>query len=143
MSGENKTPEAPKVGDGATFQIYTDVLACTVVHVSKSGKQVTLQEDHAELLNGFGSGEPDALQFTPGGFCGHTSGTQRYRFSPNPEGRLIKVSLRTVKVRFWNTESRQFSYETRTVWKQCGHRTKSPGCIARFNGRYKYHDYNF
>lgn len=83
-----------KVGDGAAVAFYSDIHACTVIAVSKDGKKITVQADKATLLNGFKSGEPDALQFSPGGFCGHTSGTQRYAFEANPEGKTYEFSLR-------------------------------------------------
>ncbi len=84
----------PTVGMGATIYGYTDHKAATVIAVSKSGKQVTLQEDTATLLNGPTSGAPDALKFSPGGFFGHTSGIQRWETKPNPEGATRKFSLR-------------------------------------------------
>jgi len=39
------------------------------------------------------SGEADALEFHPGGFVGHTSGTQRYAFEPG-DGERLRFSLR-------------------------------------------------
>ena len=130
----NDSYETPKVGQGATFCTYTDCKACTVIKVSRSGKQVTLQRDKATLLNGPTSGEPDALVQIPGGFAAHTSGTQRYSYEPDPDGKIIKVSKRTYK----NGHG-----ETIVVWKEVGHRTNSPGCTATFNGRHEYYDYNF
>lgn len=83
-----------KVGQGVTVQRYSDRQACTVVQVSSSGKTFWAREDHCRLLNGVNSGEIDALQFEPGGFSGHTSGAQRWETTPNPQGTLIRVSLR-------------------------------------------------
>lgn len=37
----------PLLGQGATIQMYTDRLACTVVKVSKSGRKIWIQEDKA------------------------------------------------------------------------------------------------
>ncbi len=85
---------APEVGMGATTYQYSDRKAWTVMKVSPSGKTVTLQRDTAKLLNGYQSGEEDALKFYPGGFAGHTAGNQRYEYSPNPEGETCKATLR-------------------------------------------------
>lgn len=82
------------VGMGATIHGYSDSYACTVIEFSANGKRVKVQEDEATLLNGFNSGEPDALQFEQGGFCGHTSGTQRWECKPNPKGAIRTFSLR-------------------------------------------------
>jgi hypothetical protein len=119
----------PKVGEGATFTVWTDSYACTVEAVSKSGTRATLRRDKATLLNGFKSGEADALTFTPGGFAGHTSGSQRYKYERDPDGQVIKVSRRV--------------RNGQLVWKQVGSRTSSPGGFATFGGRHESYDYNF
>ncbi len=126
----------PKVGDGATYTLYTDRYACTVIAVSKSGKKVTLQRDHATLLNACNSGEPDALEFSPGGFCGHTSGTQRFSYAPNPNGEKFVVSFR-------GYTDATYNYQPRPIWKLVGHATRSPGCSARFGERAEHYDFNF
>jgi predicted metal-dependent phosphoesterase TrpH len=41
----------PRVGDGATYTLWTDSHACTVIAVSASGKRVTLQRDKATIIN--------------------------------------------------------------------------------------------
>jgi hypothetical protein len=127
---QNRNLDTPKVGDGATFRVWSDCHACTVVAVSKSGLKVTLQRDTATLLNRHGSGEPDALQFEPGGFVGHTSGVQRYRYEPNPNGSLIVVSRRVLK-------------NGQVVWKQVGCSTNVQGAVATFGVRREHYDYNF
>lgn len=66
----------PKVGDGATLQMYTDRHACTVIAVSPSGKQVTLQEDTATRTDKNGMSE-----------C------QSYTFARNPNGKVHVVRL--------------------------------------------------
>lgn len=86
--------DAPVVGAGATEYCWSDVHAYTVIAVSKSGKRCTVQRDKARLLNGVSSSEPDALQFEPGGFFGHTSGRQRWEIERDPEGQTIEISLR-------------------------------------------------
>jgi hypothetical protein len=127
MADQNETP---KVGDGATFTIYSDRHACTVIEVRRNGREVVLQRDKVTLLNGLNSGEADALESTPGGFAHHVSGKQRYSYEPNPNGETYKVSRRTLK-------------NGNVVWKQVGHPTKSPGCSASFSGRHEHYDYNF
>ena len=118
-----------KVGDLATYTIWTDAKAGRIVAVSQSGNRVTWQEDKATLLNGVNSGEPDALEFSPGGFVGHTSGRQRWQCEPNPEGRKQDFSRRVLKSGWW-------------VWKGVGERTSSPGGYLS-PGQHPYHDFNF
>jgi len=81
-----------KVGDGATQLHYSDAEACTVIAVTP--KSVTVRKDKQTLLNGTGSGEPDALKFTAGGFCGHTSGKQRWAYEPDANGSVTVFRLR-------------------------------------------------
>lgn len=114
-----------KVGDKATYCLYTDCDAGYIVYVSKSGRTVKFQEGRAFLLNGPDSGEPDALQFSPGGFFGHTSGEQRWKIEEDSQGRILKFSLR--KTGFW---------------KLNGHGGKSPGC-GLIEGHHHHYDYNF
>lgn len=65
------------IGDGATIQWWTDRTACTVIAVSTSGRQVTVQEDLATRIDSNG-----------------LSDTQTYRYQPNPKGRIWRFSLR-------------------------------------------------
>lgn len=81
----------PVVGEGVTLCGYSDRHAFTIVSVSKSGKSFKAQRDTAKLQNGAASGAPDALHFSPGGFVGHTSGTQRWEYAPNPEGQIVTI----------------------------------------------------
>lgn len=129
MTNTNQVHEldTAKVGDGATFTLYTDSNAATII--ARTATTITLQFDKAELLNGFDSGEEDALQFAPGGFVGHTSGRQRWAHERDPEGRIVKVSRRVLR----NGAVR---------WVQVGHGTRSPGCSATA-GRHHFHDFNF
>ena len=95
MTTESNASEiVPVVGMGATEYGYSDTYAHTVIAVSKSGKRCTVQRDKATLLNGAMSGEPDALQFYPGGYVGHTSGRQRWEIERDPEGKTMVLSLR-------------------------------------------------
>ena len=117
--------EQIKVGDGATIVGWSDRHAATVVEVSKNGRQVTLQEDKATLLNGATSGEPDALVVTPGGFACHTEGTQRWGLQRDPEGRRMRFSLRK-----------------NGAWVMVGESLKG-GQRARIGERHHYYDFNF
>ena len=128
-SAKKTLDNVPKVGDAASFRLWTDVEACTVIAVNKNGREVVLQVDDAKLLNGADSGEPDALQFTPGGFVGHVSGTQRYEYTRNPNGRTIVVTRRSIG--------------DKTVYKKVGTRTNERGGVATFGERRKHYDYNF
>lgn len=111
-----------KAGDGATIHLYSDSHAYTVIAVSKGGKKITLQRDKCKLLNGASSGEKDALTFTPGGFCGHTSGVQRWDMQPDPNGGVTVATLRK--------DGR---------WRQRGCRTS--GRVTA--GRHEHYDYNY
>jgi hypothetical protein len=127
MSNETQTPN---VGDGATYRMWTDCYACTIIEVCKNGRELVLQRDKSTLLNGAGSGEPDALGFTPGGFVGHTSGEQRYRYERNPDGEIIRVSKRTRK-------------NGQVEWVKVGQATKTQGGRARVGVRHEHYDFNF
>ena len=41
------TPETVKVGDGVTFGVGSDRVACTVTHVNASGKTIRFTRDNA------------------------------------------------------------------------------------------------
>lgn len=84
--------EGFQIGDGATYAGWSDSKAGTII--AKTAKTITWQEDKWTLLNGIHSGAEDALEFSPGGFCGHTSGIQRYAYEQNPTGAIVKFTLR-------------------------------------------------
>lgn len=115
-----------EVGDHCTYRIHTDCRAQVVIEVSPNGKTIKVQECNAKLLNGAGSGEPDALNFSPGGFFGHTSGEQRWEITPNEKGAITKVTFRDKSAR----------------WKSVGHGAFSPGCEVS-GGWSHYYDFNF
>lgn len=118
----------PVVGGGANAYGYSDVMAYTVVSVNKTGTVAVIQRDKATLLNGFNSGAADALHFEPGGFCGHTSGQQRYSYERDPNGETIRVTLRT-KGKFAGT------------WRSPG--SNSGAMRIRFGERREHYDFNF
>jgi hypothetical protein len=123
LTADDLPKPAAAVGVGASWTGYSDRYAGTIVKVT--AKTIQAQEDKAELLNGFKSGEPDALTFTPGGFCGHVEGVQRYAYTPDPDGEIVTFTLRSN-----------------------GHWVKSKtaannGPRLRIGTRNKHHDYNF
>ena len=66
-----------EVGGGATIQHWTDRTACTVIKISKSGKTVWMQEDHAKRVDNNGM-----------------SDQQEYEYSCDPNGKIYKATLR-------------------------------------------------
>ena len=123
-----------KVGDGVTLCGYSDREAYTVIAVTP--KTITIQRDKATLLNGFDSGEPDALQFSPGGFCGHTYGQQRYSYERNPNGSIGKCHMRKRPTLVW-TKGEDGRYSDVPT---ADFRHGSSRVVA---GRSEYYDYNF
>lgn len=135
-----KTIELPqvenpfKVGDGVTLCFYSDRDAYTVIAVT--AKTITIQRDKATLLNGFESGEPDALQFSPGGFCGHTSGQQRYSYERDEKGSILKCHMKKRPMMVW-TRGEDGKYSDVPT---ADFRNGSARIIA---GRHEHYDYNF
>lgn len=112
-----------KIGDGATYRMYTDCMACTIISVAPN--KIIVQRDKATLLNGIKSGEPDALEFEPGGFCGHTSGRQRYAYAPDANGAKYT-----------------FTRRKNGRWKLAGTGMNEQGSVLS-EGRNEYYDFNF
>jgi hypothetical protein len=67
------------VGKGATYRVWTDTHACTVIAVSRNGKVVTVQEDKATRIDTNGLSE-----------------SQTYTYERDPNGTIHKFSLRAV-----------------------------------------------
>jgi hypothetical protein len=67
----------PKTGDGCCYHIGTDRYPYTVIKVSESGKTIWIQEDEFNLVKGSRQSEQ-----------------QKYEFTPNPNGRIMKVTRR-------------------------------------------------
>lgn len=140
-------PEADRlnVGDAVTHTVHTDSRAGHVVKVSKNGRTVWVQEANQTLLNGINSGEADALQFSPGGFSGHTSGEQRWKVEANPEGHVAKFTARPIQRREYvrDADGRMIQeLVTEWRWKLAGHPTNSPGNNLGRGARPHY-DFNF
>lgn len=119
--------DAPKfkVGDGASWTLYTDTHAGFIIEVSANGETVKWQAATATLLNGANSDAADKLEFSPGGFVGHTSGIQRYDIKPNPAGEIQTFTLRD-----------------NGRWVLAGHGAKQRG-NSLSPGLREHYDYNF
>lgn len=84
-----------KVGDPVTHHMYSDSNAGWVSAVSRNGRQVEVELARAQLLNGPDSGAPDALKFSPGGFCGHMSGNQRWLLTRDEHPKKLVFTKRS------------------------------------------------
>jgi len=115
------------VGDGATACGYSDNKAATIV--ARTAKTITIQYDKATILNGPNSGEADALVATPGGFCAHVSGTQRWATERDENGSKDVYSLRKTR-----------TGAKRWVLKGAG---ANQSGVSLIEGRSHYYDYNF
>lgn len=71
--------------NGATINYYTDRQACTVI--AQTERTITVREDKAEL-------DKTSVTFHIGGFAAHVTGTQKWAYTPDPEGRVHKFSKR-------------------------------------------------
>ena len=118
---------ALSVGDGVSVSLWTDVDACTIT--KKTPLTMTLRCDNARLLN------RDELRFSPGGFLAHCDNQelQRYEYTPNLDGNVIKITLR----RWKDAEGNE-----RRAWKRAGTGTFERGGTA-YVGRRTFHDFNF
>lgn len=119
-----------KVGDGATINMHSDRQACTIV--KRTEKKIWVQRDKATLMNGVNSGAEDALKFAPGGFCGHTSGTQRWKYEADTTGTIACYSRREV---VYSDGSPRIKYV------RVGEAVRNGETITA--GRHEHYDYNF
>lgn len=77
LAGNSRYPQ-PEPGMGATILMWTDRHAATIVAVSPSGKQVTIQEDKATRTDNLGM----------------TDSGQNYTYEPNPNAPHRVYTLR-------------------------------------------------
>lgn len=105
-----------QVGDGATYCLWSDRYACTVV--ARTAKTLTLRRDKAKLKD---SWKPE---FVVGGFSAHCTNNeeQEWEYEPDPDGELFKAH--------WS--------EKRGGWQ-----SGSDGSCIVIRGRHEYYDYNF
>jgi hypothetical protein len=115
------------IGDGVSVSAWSDIAAYTIV--KKTAKTMTLRGDEATLIN------RDALRFHAGGFAAHCENQrdQRYSYEPDPQGEVLKISLRC-----WTDEDGN----ERRKWKKVGNATFQMGGNA-YAGRRAYRDFNF
>lgn len=116
-----------EVGEFVTYCGYSDREPYEVVKIGKN--RLTTRRAKTTLLNGVGSGERDALQFSPGGFSGHTSGHQRWKVESDPNGEEKRFS-------------RRVSTSGKVEWIQIGWPKRSPGGRIIY-GSHKHYDFNF
>jgi hypothetical protein len=114
-------------GDGVTVSVWSDADAYTIVRATRT--RIVAREDSATLDPSF---KPEII---PGGFLGHCTNQreQTYSYSPNPQGRLVTVTLRR-----WRDEEGN----ERRMWKAAGSSISARGGSV-VPGRHKFHDYNF
>lgn len=125
---QTETANTPVVGEGANVFGYSDVMAYTVISVNKTGTVAVIQRDKATLLNGHNSDAADKLSFSPGGFCGHTSGSQRYSYERDPNGETLRITLRA-------------GGKFEGTWRTKGN--NSGAMRVRFGERHEHYDFNF
>jgi hypothetical protein len=135
-----------KVGEGATICGYSDRHAGTVI--AMTAKSVTIRMDKATLLNGMNSDAPDKLVCHRGGFCGHVEGTQRYKYEPDPEGRVVigrlvkgKIETRRPSGRLIPASGGAMPYEEWEDVELPLVKTKDGDHVVP--GRSEHYDYNF
>ena len=98
----------PVVGMGGSIHYWSDSHACTIIEVSKSGKTVVTTKDIAKRIDSNGM-----------------STSQKYEFTPNPDG-----------VRY------TFTLRKNGRWVQEGESMRG-GTVLTLTGRYHYHDFSF
>ena len=127
------------VGDGVTYNMYSDREAGTIIEIEKSrertAKVITMQFDTVTLLNGANSDAPDRLRCYPGGFAGHVEGRQRYSYERNPNGATIKFSRRVIT-------NKSTGEIVRIEYKRVGVPVRETGSTLSV-GRHQHYDYNF
>lgn len=79
-----------KVGDGASYIIWTDREPVTIIRISKSGRTLWAQQANYETAE-----EHDYWN------------NQKYTYSPNPDGEIYRFSLRASGV--WKMANHQGS----------------------------------
>ena len=122
-----------KVGDGVTMRGWTDRRAGTVIKVARNGKEVHIQEDIAELAEGW---KPE---FIAGGFAGHCTNQseQGYAYTRNPKGQVTVYTLRSKTFKAYSNRPAT----KRFYWVEKGGAVNGHNNLSE--GRNKFHDYNF
>lgn len=127
-------PPIFEVGDRVSIKGYSDITPYEVTAVNKSGKRATIREMSAEL-------DPTwKADVSIGGFGGHckNNDTQRWNITSDSNGRLVDISLRTIKC----DPKYNDGLTSVSMWVPVGQKTKlSERPIL--NNATKFYDYNF
>lgn len=121
-----------KVGDKVDIRIHTDIDPGTVVKVTKTRATVRLHD--FKCVNLPKSGAADAMTFTPGGFSGHMSGTQRNEVDFNSNRGEVVITWR----------KGDLTNGTVGAWRRAGYpggRGKLGGIV--YEDAKGHHDFNF
>jgi hypothetical protein len=115
-------PDTVRVGQAATFCLWTDSHACEVVAVSPSGRKVTVREMKATIDPAF---KPE---FIPGGFVGHVPNQddQRWTLESDPAG--------ATHVAHWSDKRKRY---------EVGGRGGCRVYVHAAGEGHEFHDYNF
>ena len=118
MTDTALTPDTAQVGDGATYNMYSDRQSFTIIDVLRNGRQIVIQRDNAVRSNK----EDDT--FSPGGFAGHTESPkgQIYDITPDSDGTTLKAN--------WSAKRNRFF-------------VGGPKGTSVTAGRHEHYDYNF
>lgn len=123
-----------EVGDGVSLKGYSDVAPYEVIEVSKSGKSATIRQMKATLDP---SWKPEMI---PGGFSAHCTNNheQKWNLESDPEGSVVKISLRTVKL----DPRYNHGNDKATKWVPVGVKAKIGEYPVIYRAM-KFYDYNF
>lgn len=123
------------VGSHATICHHSDREAFEVI--KRTPSRLTLRRLKATLLNHMNSNEPDKLVATVGGFVAHVSGTQRYDYAADPEGKVVVASKvqRIHEGRRKNEATGEYETFYQVMFKQDGN--------SVIPGAHEHYDYNF
>ena len=118
MNENTLTPQTANVGDGATYNMWSDRQAFTIIAVKRNGLQIWIQRDNAVRSNK----EDDT--FSAGGFAGHTESPkgQQWTITPDTDGTVLKAN--------WSAKRNRFC-------------VSGPKGTAITAGRHEHYDYNF
>jgi hypothetical protein len=88
MTNTKLNYKVPEIGMGATVRLWSDRHAYTIIDVSKSGKLITIQQDHVIRTDNNGMSE-----------------SRIYQYSSDPQGHIDHASLR--KDNHWRLKGRK------------------------------------
>ena len=121
-----------KVGDRVGCRVSSDIKPGTIIKASAS--RATVRLHNFELVNKPGSGHPEAMTVSVGGFAAHWEGRQINKIDFDSDAGTCQLSFR---------KGDQVNDVT-GVWRQVGFkggRGKLPGIV--YLGEVAHYDYNF